>query len=329
MHHRAWEPAGHQCQAGTSTLSLHLPPPCRHGTLPRVCRRWWRLANSGQLLADLDISIVFASDGYGAFLLRVRRLCEWVLRRAAGHVQRLQLHLTAACWELHAAEEVCTAVVAILVGCGAAGLRHLRLRLEVPDTEFWLSSWVPALRSVQRLEVAAGPPVAARHSTRSEACLMAAAPMRSLTSLQHLALKGSPLVFRDDLQLPAALTSLCVSGFRARNYTPHEVALMHKASQAVEQLGPVSCRQSGMRVLYCPGLVAARCKQTPSPIVAAARAGAGCHSPAPPVHSGCRPCRLAPAVPPDWPGATGAQPWPRAGGVLAAAASLTEGALPE
>lgn len=184
-----------------------------------MCRRWWQLVNSPQLLAEVDVSIALWRPAWDApyfasFLKRIRRLCEWMLKRAAGRVRRLRLHLTVACSRFDALDEVQTAVVAMVVGCGAAGgLRQLSLVLEMPHTLFMLSNWVPALSGLQRLEISTLAPRSASGAAVTQATLGAVGPLHTLTGLEQLSLYGEPLTVSADGWLPARLTSLSAAGF--------------------------------------------------------------------------------------------------------------------
>lgn len=137
-------------------------------------------------------------------------MCQWVLLRAARHVERLRLRVELDHQQLDAAAELETALVAMLVGCGAAG-RLSELDLSLVHVPFGLSSWLSALRSLQKLQISA---MASLQGLGAECRLVAAGPLHTLTDLEVLWLSGYPIVAMSDVRLPPSLTRLHLCCYR-------------------------------------------------------------------------------------------------------------------
>ncbi|EFN59930.1 hypothetical protein CHLNCDRAFT_132995 [Chlorella variabilis] len=134
----------------------------------------------------------------------MRLVCQWVLLRAARHVERLRLRVELDHQQLDAAAELETALVAMLVGCGAAG-RLSELDLSLVHVPFGLSSWLSALRSLQKLQISA---MASLQGLGAECRLVAAGPLHTLTDLEVLWLSGYPIVAMSDVTELASLRRL-------------------------------------------------------------------------------------------------------------------------
>lgn len=158
---------------------------------PLVCRRWRQLVNSAPLLQLVEAEF---SD---VQLLQLRSFCEWVLLRAAHHVQRLGISLRLS------GEESASLLAAAVAACGAAGsLVELRLKIFPPDGErFTCSSWMAALRSLRRLTV------------QVAGILHVAASLQPLAALEDLKLKGVEVELPQAARLPVSLTRLFESCF--------------------------------------------------------------------------------------------------------------------
>ena len=153
-----------------------------------MCRRWQQVANSPQLLRDLDL---FCESPRPA---QLRAALEWVQCRAAGHVELLSLFMPQ---ELDAtqAAELLSDLGAALTACGAAGgltdvLLQSKARLHV-------GNWVASQRDLRKLTL---------YSKQLELL----GPLQILTGLQQLDLASSreQVVMGPGVSLPSALTSL-------------------------------------------------------------------------------------------------------------------------
>ena len=116
--------------------------------LPFVCRRWAVAVNSPQLLRSIGLTMHFSAT---ALLPRLRSLSEWLLIRAAPHVQELRLDLLGSI-EDDSTVEASTALAAALAACGASGLlSNLYLKVCWPLAA---SSWLaPLRRSLRHLDI--------------------------------------------------------------------------------------------------------------------------------------------------------------------------------
>jgi len=138
---------------------------------------------------------------------RLRSACEWLLRRATGRVERLELRLDFA--ELPEQQECSTHVAAAIAVCGAAGsLQQLRLKVDQVSA---VASWLLAARSLQSLSVDAG------------VAFQVDSPLHALTALEELWLdSGENLCIRPGARLPPSLTRLHL-GREESVSLPHQV----------------------------------------------------------------------------------------------------------
>jgi len=162
-----------------------------------VCRRFNELAYTPALLRDIRLTV---TKPYGEIApevraQRLRSACEWLVRRAAGHVQQLQLKVYFEDLPEPEPQECSTHVVAAIAACGAAGsLRQLSLEVvELPPG----ATWLLAARNLLSLSLRPG-----------SACDVDS-PLHTLTALEQLWLPcGQELCLQPGARLPPSLTRL-------------------------------------------------------------------------------------------------------------------------
>jgi len=167
-----------------------------------VCRRFHRLANSPQLLRGIQLNMP-ASKRPDVNLQRVDAACEWLVQRAAGHVQHLQLELPYLHYRKQA--ERSNLLAEALAACGTAGgLKSLRFTTSVPLNG---RNWVLAMRNLRSLSV-----TTARRMDISTY-------LTALTALEQLLLSGL-WDLQPDVCLPPSLTRLHLEGEGSESLPP-------------------------------------------------------------------------------------------------------------
>lgn len=206
-------------------------PRRRHRGLALCCRGWHRLVcSSPMLLRSVSVSI----PNTPAFMTRLRSLCQWLLRRAAPHMEQLRLRLSheaAGAWNDVESQwwrlDFTTTLAAAMAACGMHGrLRDLSLQLDI-DFSIHLGSWMAPLASLQRLTV-----------TLADGIVILAGSLRCLSVLQHLSIAAFPYSFSTSTTwqagsaLPASLTSLCLGGEEGARMLPAQVRIRGWAASA-------------------------------------------------------------------------------------------------
>ncbi|KAL4422625.1 hypothetical protein ABPG75_008822 [Micractinium tetrahymenae] len=186
-------------------------------SLPRVCRRFAELCSAPQLLPG-DVRVRMMPSGE---LERMRSLAEWLVRRGAGAVRRLQLHLTLCMRDSDADGlnifpstddadqlEVLAEALQAVAFCAARGsLQDLDLELEFLPAFRLSAATAAALSALRRLQLR----VVGSVPGSEDGMLAVVGPLHTMTALQELSLHGEPLVFKPALRFPPALTKLSLS----------------------------------------------------------------------------------------------------------------------
>ena len=219
----------------TVQASLLLPSR-RHRTASLVCRRWRQLADSPPLLRSLW------------------SLCEWVLLRAAGHVQHLQLqldpseHLPA-----NRGMELPALLVGMLAACGAAGEGLSSLDLSLGSAGMEISSWAVALRGLTQLRLACGD-------------MDISSSLAALTRLQDLELNldyhtyPTVISMGPAVRLPTSITRLVLASDCGRKMPPQvrirQRGCTHPGCGAIPMLhSTVQQREGCIHCQACPALL--------------------------------------------------------------------------
>lgn len=182
-----------------------------------MCRQWAQLVHSPSLLRCLSVSVAVRGDFFVGlpheaavaqmadlqrkqrrFMERLRSLCVWLVQRAAGHVQQLELCLTAP--DLRQADRAAdhleaAGMLAAALAAQASTLERLHLAthcLVLPT----LGVWLAPLTRLTHLFLSSG----------SEE-LAIRGPLHLAHSLQSLHLGGLP-VLEPTVELPLGLTRL-------------------------------------------------------------------------------------------------------------------------
>lgn len=184
-----------------------ISPPCSHGTLPRVCRRWQEWATSPELLQELDITLRRAY-----VTPRLASLSDFLAQHAAGNLRRLVLILDG----YPSDDGADHGLLASLAACSAGG-QLTDLDVEVyTDDPFRLSSplWAAAFATLRRL----------RLNTMS-GCLELAVSLAPLTALERLEVSGQPAMLLPSARLPASLTALTMDCSAYSGSLPNQVGV--------------------------------------------------------------------------------------------------------
>ena len=196
-----------------ASLGPALAPCCRHAQAALVCRRWRRLANAPQLLEVLEFRLDASEPSMAQ--PRVERICEWLLLRAGGHVQRLHLTIESGSSDDDADEqddlreaEAAEALQEFLSALPALNSNRQLVDLSIDFHESHQPlafppshSWAVAMRSLRRLHIM---------SDYSDVTLR---PLHSLTKLEELSLDASQVELPAAASLPPSLQRL---SWRAR-----------------------------------------------------------------------------------------------------------------
>jgi hypothetical protein len=154
-----------------------------------------------------------------------RSFCHWLMQRAAGQVQRLDLTADGEedCTAEDRREVVCMMAACVVACCTAGGLTELRWCAAEYDVR--LGGWVAALRGLTRLDM-----------TVHDSDLELAASLHTLTDLQQLKIDGKPAeAWHPAVRLPASLTKLHLNCHMGHASLPHQVSSGGGASATWQQ----------------------------------------------------------------------------------------------
>ncbi|KAL4447838.1 hypothetical protein ABPG75_005057 [Micractinium tetrahymenae] len=173
-----------------------------------VCRNWFQLCMSRNLLQDLTVSL---ADNPASTLPRLRSLLVWLLRHAAAprSVTLRLWHGDAAAAAPPQSGESAAEVVALLNSCATACASAERLTI-VHSAHYIPNGWVVAQRGLREVRL------------RSRTRLHLLTTWEALEALQSLELTASAIVLAPGAALPASLTALTLAGDRGP-HLPHQV----------------------------------------------------------------------------------------------------------
>lgn len=197
-----WMPIEMQPVADTCVLTRApaARPPCRHRRVPLVCRRFAALCQHPQLLPEE----AEMGAGYNDELGRLRSLAEWLVRRAAGTVRVLRLHLSSnfrnaagpgpaglgglpATTVSDQAEIIAETLNAIAACATRGALQELDLTLDGLPPFRLSSATVAALSGLRCLKIEA---VGGVVNNGKDGQLAVVGPLHTMTALRELHLTG-------------------------------------------------------------------------------------------------------------------------------------------
>ena len=216
---RPGAPARAKLTVHPSTTHAAIPwlPSCRC-MVAQVCRRWRQLAEAPQLLRQLQVSAVG--------LPQLRGMCAWLLRRAASHVEKLEISYCTDEQEDEVVESgaVMAELAAAAALCGTTGQPLTHLVVGVECVPLSVGSWVLALRgTLRRLHLE----ISTEMRDDPDFQLSLATPLHGLTALEALSADNqySGWLALEPHSLPPSLTAL------------HLAPLGESSTIALEQVG--------------------------------------------------------------------------------------------